>query len=322
MNLSLFQTPGTIVFLDDDPGYLDMLALVLPKEWHARFFLRPQTCIQHLVQEIPPWEEDAWEQQQIISLWRETGAPLIPQVLEYWQNPRRYDLSRICVVDYSMPAMNGLQVLEQLAEWRGSRLLLTGQADEQIAVKAFNHALIEQFLPKQTPDISQRLMAVIRHMQAGTGNRQPSPWRATLSQRQYTLLRSPSISAALAELAARSWVEHVVIGSPFGILGRAADGQASWLQLEPASGLEELSEMADSIGVNTKDIEDIQQGRQLVDLELRQALGLTTPPQLRPAFTIGSDEPLYGALFAIDAPPTGNTYQHWLASRDERHTIS
>ena len=218
--------------------------------------------------------------------------------------------------------MNGLQVLEQLAEWRGSRLLLTGQADEQIAVKAFNHALIEQFLPKQTPDISQRLMAVIRHMQAGTGNRQPSPWRATLSQRQYTLLRSPSISAALAELAARSWVEHVVIGSPFGILGRSADGQVSWLQLEPASGLEELSEMADSIGVNTKDIEDIQQGRQLVDLELRQALGLTIPPQLRPAFTIGSDEPLYGALFAIDAPPTGNTYQHWLTSRDERHIIS
>ena len=99
MNLSLFQTPGTIVFLDDDPGYLDMLALVLPKEWHARFFLRPQTCIQHLLQEIIPWEEDAWDQQQISSLWRETGVPLIPQVLEYWKNPRRYELSRICVVD-------------------------------------------------------------------------------------------------------------------------------------------------------------------------------------------------------------------------------
>ncbi len=33
MNLSLFQTPGTIVFLDDDPGYLDMLSLVLPQDW-------------------------------------------------------------------------------------------------------------------------------------------------------------------------------------------------------------------------------------------------------------------------------------------------
>jgi hypothetical protein len=46
------------------------------------------------------------------------------------------------------------------------------------------------------------------------------------------------------------------------------------------------------------------------------------PPQLQPAFTIGSDEPLYGALFSIDGLPTTNTYQHWLASREERHIIS
>ena len=59
-----------------------------------------------------------------------------------------------------------------------------------------------------------------------------------------------------------------------------------------------------------------------MDLELRQALSLATPPQLQPAFTIGSDEPLFGALFPIDGPPPGTTYQQWLASRDARHTIS
>ena len=42
--------------------------------------------------------------------------------------------------------------------WPGSRVLLTGQADEQVAVRAFNRGLIDQFIAKQTPDISRRLI--------------------------------------------------------------------------------------------------------------------------------------------------------------------
>ena len=322
MNLSLFQTPGTIVFLDDDPGYLDMLALVLPQDWHVRFFLRPQSCIHYLQLEAGAWEDDVAAQQQILTRWREGGTPLIPQVLDYWSTPQRYALSRICVVDYSMPAMNGLQALEKLENWHGARILLTGQADEQIAVKAFNYGLIEQFIPKQTPDISQRLVEAIQRLQASAGSRQAPLWRATLSQRQYTLLRSPSIGAELSEFVAKRWVEHVVIGNPFGILGRDAQGRTGWLQLEPASGLEELAELADTAGMGNQDIADIQNGRKLADLELRQSLNRSTLPELSPAFAIGNDEPLLGALFAVDtlAHPweASGSYRQWLERQPER----
>lgn len=325
MNLSLFQAPGTIVFLDDDPGYLDMLALVLPPEWHVRFFLRPQSCIHQLQLETGLWEDDWGAQQQILSRWRESGTPLIPQILKYWATSERYALSRICVVDYSMPAMNGLQTLEKLDNWHGARILLTGQADEQIAVKAFNYGLIEQFIPKQTPDISQRLVESIQRLQASTGSRQAPLWRATLSQRQYTLLRSPSISTELSEFVARHWVEHVVIGSPFGILGRDAQGHTGWLQLEAASGLEELAELADAAGLNSQAVSDILNGRKLVDLELRQTLDRSTPAELSPAFAIGSDEPLLGALFTVESP-TGNvatgSYAQWLQRQPERTVVN
>ena len=321
MNLSLFQTPGTIVFLDDDPGYLDMLSLVLPQDWHIRFFLRPQSCIHHLLRETNAWEDDVASQQHIITRWREQGTPLIPQILEYWATPGRYALSRLCIVDYSMPAMNGLQALEKLEDWHGARILLTGQADEQIAVKAFNYGLIEQFIPKQTPDISQRLIEAIQRLQMMASGRQPPLWRATLSQRQYTLLRSPSISADLSAFVSKRWVEHVVLGNPFGILGRDADGNAGWLQLEPATGLDELAELADAAGLNSQSLDDIQGGRKLVDLELRQALNRSEAPELSTAFTIGSDEPLLGALFTVETPAgqgPNTSYNHWLVQQDER----
>jgi hypothetical protein len=98
MTFPLFHRPGTVVFLDDDPDYLEMLALVLPRSWHLKLFLRPTDAIAHLMQEPPFWEADAWNQQQLISLWRE-GKPLIPQILAYWSRyTERYALSRVCVV--------------------------------------------------------------------------------------------------------------------------------------------------------------------------------------------------------------------------------
>ena len=121
MTFPLFHRPGTVVFLDDDPDYLEMLALVLPRQWHLRLFLRPAEAIAHLLQEPPFWEADAWNQQQLISLWRE-GKPLIPQILAYWSRyTERYALSRVCVVDFSMPGMDGLQVLAELGDWPGAR---------------------------------------------------------------------------------------------------------------------------------------------------------------------------------------------------------
>ena len=74
MSFALYRRPGGVVFLDDDPDYLEMLAVVMPPDWYTRFFLRPVDCINALQQEPPRWEADAWQQQEIINRWREGAA--------------------------------------------------------------------------------------------------------------------------------------------------------------------------------------------------------------------------------------------------------
>ena len=322
MSFPFFQSPGTIVFLDDDRDYLDMLALVLPKHWHVRLFLRPQECINQLQQEPPLWEADAWAQQQLIDQWREGGTALIPQILRYWaQQTGRYALAQVCVVDYSMPGMDGLQALSELVDWPGLRILLTGQADEQVAVDAFNRGLIEQFIPKQTPDISRRLIDAVHRLQATASGRHSQMWRTTLSQKQNALLRIPSVAKGLTDVVAGRWADYVVIGDPFGILGRDANGRVGWLQLEPADGLDELADLAASAGVSAEQLAEIRQGRKLVNLELAQALARGTPPELSAAFPIGADAPLLGALFSVTdghAPDQGGGYTGWLVQQQRR----
>jgi len=324
MSFSLFQRPGTIVFLDDDPDYLEMLALVLPRHWHVKLFLRPNDCINYLQQEPPFWEADAWNQQQLVDHWRE-GKPLIPQALAYWSKyTERHALTRICVVDYSMPAMDGLQTLAELVDWPGSRVLLTGQADEQIAVSAFNRGLIDQFIAKQTPDISHRLIEAVQHLLLAPDPRHAQIWRATLTPEQNALLRVPSVGRDLADFANKRWVEYLVIGDPFGVLGMDAAGHVSWLQLEPTGGLRDLAELAEAEGIGAAALEDIRQGRKLIDIELRQALGHGAPPELNPAFAIGRDAHLLGALFTVPArycPDPANSYSSWLARQERRRVI-
>ena len=321
MSFPLFHRPGTIVFLDDDPDYLEMLALVLPRHWHVKLFMRPAECISYLQKEPPFWEADAWNQQQLITEWRE-GKALIPQILAYWSKySERYALTRVCVVDYSMPGMDGLQALGELMDWPGARVLLTGQADEQVAVRAFNRGLIDQFIAKQTPDISRRLIDAVQQLLATPNARHEQTWRVTLSPEQNALLRSAAATRDLNAFAAKHWIEYVVIGQPFGVLGMDSAGRVGWLQLETRDGLKSLAELAEIEGVAPLALDEIRNGRKLADLELRQALGRDGAPQLTAAFPIGQDDALIGALFAIDpphSPDVVNSYASWLGRQEHR----
>jgi CheY-like chemotaxis protein len=313
----LFNRPGTVVFVDDDPDYLEMLALVLPRQWHVRLFLRPQDCIAQLQQEPPFWEADAWNQQQLVDHWR-AGRPLVPQVLEYWaRHTERYALSRVCVVDYSMPGMDGLQALAELGDWPGSRVLLTGQADDQLAIDAFNRGLIQQFVPKQMPDIARHLTDVVQRLMGTPHPRHAQTWRATLKPEHHDMLRNASVARDLAALAAKRWVEHVVVGEPFGILGLDAAGYASWLQLETPAGLPALAELAQVEGLPPAHVADIRAGRTLVNLELAQSL--QQPPELAEAMAIGADRDLVGAIFPVQTQSLRDAgYSRWLARQPAR----
>jgi CheY-like chemotaxis protein len=322
MTFPLFHRPGTVVFLDDDPDYLEMLALVLPRQWHIKLFLRPAECIAYLLQEPPFWEADAWNQQQLIELWRE-GKPLIPQILGYWAKyTERYALSRVCVVDFSMPGMDGLQALHELGDWPGSRVLLTGQADEQVAVRAFNRGLIDQFIPKQTQDISRRLIEAVDRLLFTSHARHAQTWRVTLTPEQNALLRIAGVDAWLSAFCAKHWVEHVVIGQPFGVLGMDANGKIGWLQLETREGLAALAELAVEAGVPADGVAEIRAGGRLADIELRQALSSTQPVALVPTVQVGEgSSALLGALFPVEpafGPDPNNSYNRWLARQPKR----
>lgn len=320
MPFPLFRRPGAVVMLDDDPDYLDMMGLILPAHWQVDLFLRPRACVDHLQAETPRWEADAQHLQDMVDRWHE-GTSLISQLLDYWDSRMdRYALTRVSIFDYSMPGMNGMEALAELGEWPGLRVLLTGQADEQLAVKAFNRGLIDQFIPKQSTDVSKVLVTTVQDLLDTPHPRHTQIWQSSLTPEQKALLRRPSVVRDLTAHTQR-WLDLVVLGAPFGILGMDVTGAISWLQLEPTSGLESLAELASSLGLAASDAAAIRSGRALADLELQQAIGEGGHARLSKTQPVGHEGDLVGASFTLDCPPERRrrrSYASWLETQGPR----
>ena len=322
--LQLYRRPGSIVFVDDETDYLEMIGLVMPDDWNVELFLRPNVCLEYFRLALHQTETDLQIQQDIVGKWRE-GAALVPQLIQYWANDNnRYNLPQVLIVDYAMPAMNGLELLEKLSDWTVANVMLSGRADEHTAVNAFNRGLLEQFIPKQTPDIARNVQLSVKNLMNIPCATRDHIWSETLNRVQTKLIRTPAVSLALDEYAQGRWCEHVLIGNPFGILGMSPSGELEWLQLENASSLVEIAELVcqPSVPLSVRQREpELVSGVIISDIELQQSFGTIGETTTRPAFQMGSPD-LLAALFSLDDLPPPlirpKGYRQWRASKLER----
>ena len=193
--------------------------------------------------------------------------------------------------------------------------MMTGSI-ENLAPAAFNAGLIDQFVPKQASDFRNRLVAAIEALLEKPDSRYNQIWHSTLEPAQIELLRDKSIGDDLYCFVATNFVEYMVIGDPFGILGVDEAGIATWLQLEPVSELETLAELAAAHGACAEEVRQIQAGESVTNARLHQSLGDASAARVLPAFGIGNSGTLLASTSSI--PLSANvaaalSYRSWLA---------
>jgi len=80
-------------------------------------------------------------------------------------NPLRFNEISVLVVDYAMPGMNGLELCQQIENPAIKKILLTGQADETIAINAFNAGIIHRYIRKHEPNVTEIIRNTIQQLQ-------------------------------------------------------------------------------------------------------------------------------------------------------------
>lgn len=297
--VALYKRAGRVALLDDDPDFVEMLRLVLPPSWGLRTFLSSISCLNHLQQEPPRWEADIWAQQELVAQWH-AGAPMIPLILRYWATtPDRTALTKVLITDYNMPGRDGLDTLRDLVTWPGHRVLMTGAFDDRLAVDAFNAGLIHHYIEKQRSDLTVSLISAVDGLMAKAIERYNQVWNAALRPQQLQVLRDPDVAAELQSFLTASFVEWMVIGDPFGVIGLDPRGRVHWVQLEVERNLGELAEITKAAGASASDATDVQAGRRLSNAELRRSLGLGGS-DFPKALSVGENTGVLAAITRID----------------------
>ncbi|MEX2366695.1 MAG: response regulator [Pseudohongiellaceae bacterium] len=163
-----FYFPTQVVMLDDDPDFLDGISLMLKRDLSYKLF--------HSASQALEYVNSAHQQVQFLQRCYanyKTG-PQVSDSLSHIDigklhlevlNSARFQTASCVIVDYSMPEMNGLEFLMSLKNPYIKKVLLTGQADMELAVQAFNKQLIDQFIDKHDPRLKTKLNTTISAFQ-------------------------------------------------------------------------------------------------------------------------------------------------------------
>lgn len=165
LKISLCYHPTTVVFVDDNNDYLEQLKARFNELLPLQAFDDPALALQFL--------NETYQEESFIRRCTITPDPdkvefdhLVSDVnIKLIQNeilrPERFKEIAVVVVDYSMPGMNGIEFCKQIKNLNILVILLTGEADHDLAIREFNKGTIDRFIKKTTPNIREVLYSEI-----------------------------------------------------------------------------------------------------------------------------------------------------------------
>jgi CheY-like chemotaxis protein len=220
--------------------------------------------------------------------------------------PQRFMTPSVLVVDYSMPGMSGIEFCEAVRDLPCRKILLTGVADERVAIEAFNRGLIDRYVRKSDAQALDRLEAELTQLQEGYFLSQSEALRMLLSLHDYSFVNDPAICGLVRELGAHhKIVEHYLYKTPPGFLMYDRDARPWLLAVETEQSMNAHYEIALDGGAPPSLLEALEQRRVVPNFS--DGDGMYSPVRHKewhrftsPALTCHGRELYYWAMFALD----------------------
>ena len=236
--------PTTTIFVDDNADFLQSLVLHLPDAMAYQNFTSPELALARINEPPaqPPLYARCFTQFRRVEF-QDDSERLIHLDLNLIEqevsNLERFREVSVVVVDYDMPSMSGLAFLKQIKDPQVKKILLTGVADEKIAVKAFNEGLIDRFIRKAESDAIQTLNRAIVELERAYFASVSRMLLNSLLLQSPSFLTDPQFEAQFEKLRNESnFVEYYLVENPPGLLLLQADGTIKRLLVASRSELQ------------------------------------------------------------------------------------
>ncbi|KAI94423.1 hypothetical protein T281_11035 [Rhodomicrobium udaipurense JA643] len=215
--------PTTCLVIDDDRLYLDSFDYNYSDVTLCATEHRPEQAIRRLLKDAERTGLRIEEANRAPVDEGETADPVIrlpaSRIAAMARDPARFSRISVVVVDFAMPSMTGVELLQKIKHLPVKKVLLTGKTGDSTAVAAFNEGLINLFLVKQDPDLPEKLRRIIRELQVAYFRDITAPLEPIAKLEDTAFLDDPGIASWYNTLAERiGAVEHYLLPSPPGLM--------------------------------------------------------------------------------------------------------
>jgi CheY-like chemotaxis protein len=253
ISLPVFRYPTLIILIDDSASFVASLEFQMNPLMAVKSFQDTHDALRWI--EAAHRDNDknlpiriAYDD-QTQSMDRCTVALDIDLIYRIAMNPRRFHELAVIVVDYAMPQMNGVDFCRALKGLPCKKILFTGEADEMVAVAAFNAGLIDCYLKKGDPQALDRLEIEIAALEHRYFVEKSETLRELLVRHSFSFLSDPVFAKLIGELCTHyGFVEYFLFPNPAGMLFIDADGLPVLMVVETSSGMVAHLEAAQEYG--------------------------------------------------------------------------
>lgn len=244
--------PTTVCLVDDNAPFLNNLSLKLDPSFLFSKYQDPLKALQDIKDKIKtrPFLEKCsslvFNDELDIDTGREVFFDLKTSLVhEELYNPKRFDQLSVLVVDYNMPEMSGIEFCEQLKGSPIKKIMLTGEAELDLAVQAFNKGIIDRFIQKGSPHVFSELNEGIRQLQWEYFQEQSIFIHQNLSTHPHFALSDPDCQSVFHDiLKSEEYSEFYLLDNSGSYLFVDWYGKTSWLLIKSESEMEAYCEIA------------------------------------------------------------------------------
>lgn len=164
--LALCFYPTSVAFIDDSNSFLSAIELAMSPTFNCLTFNDPLRALNHANNlNNVNWNAHSKEDYAYYSDSEQFVKNTLNLSEKKLDDKERHNEISVVVVDYDMPEINGLDFCKKLKNPNIKKILLTGQASTDEAVKAFNDNLINYYIKKSDENLVENLIKAISDLQ-------------------------------------------------------------------------------------------------------------------------------------------------------------
>ncbi len=167
-SISACYFPTRILLVDDKLNYLKNLERILEPDLALyESYTDQHKVLSYLVKDYRPsyFIEHVVAHTEDQQLHHRNIDVDINAIYQQIYNPDRFAEISVLAIDYSMPGITGSEICEKIKGSPIQKLMLTGEADDKLAITLLNRKIVDQFISKANTSFTEVVNSTIQQLQ-------------------------------------------------------------------------------------------------------------------------------------------------------------